>query len=164
MSQSTEMTKMTHSAIYEEANLLFIRFDAPIEEKANGQKKIGTGKRPAYSKITEQVKYPKGSGKFYSLLMGREFQPGRFVILLDFDNKAEGETRSGLELAELLDLDRRKAPKQTTPSGGLHYLFYASARQAKELPSSRTGITYEGQIQHGRQIHKSALQLRPQQD
>lgn len=144
MSQSTEMTKMTHSAIYEEANLLFIRFDAPIEEKANGQKKIGAGKRPAYSKITEQVKYPKGSGKFYSLLMGREFQPGRFVILLDFDNKAEGETRSGLELAELLDLDRRKAPKQTTPSGGLHYLFYASARQAKELPSSRTGITYEG--------------------
>ncbi len=45
---------MIHSDIYSTANLLFIRFDAPIEDKSHGHKKIG-GTRPAYSKITEQI-------------------------------------------------------------------------------------------------------------
>ena len=51
-------TKMTYSEIYNQANLLFIRFNATIEEKANGHKKIG-GNRPAFSKITEQIEYEK---------------------------------------------------------------------------------------------------------
>ena len=141
--ETTRTTKMTHGDIYSTANLLFIRFDAPIEEKPNGHKKIG-GTRPAFSKITEQNCYNKKAGKFYSLLMGREFQPNRFVVLLDFDNKVEGETRSGLDLAEVLNMDQFKAPKQTTPSGGLHYLFYVDGEQAKQLPSARTGLTFEG--------------------
>lgn len=141
---ATRTTKMTHSDIYKQANLLFIRFNASIEEKANGHKKIGGNTRPAFSKITEQIEYEKHDGRYYSLLMGREFAPNRFVVLLDFDNKVEGDSRSGLDLAEVLNMDQFKAPKQTTPSGGLHYLFYVDGEQAKQLPSSRTGLTFEG--------------------
>jgi hypothetical protein len=65
------------------------------------------------------------------------------VVLLDFDNKAEGETRNGMELAETLNLERFDAPKQKTPSGGLHYLFWVDEEQGKHV-KSRTGICYNG--------------------
>ena len=98
---------MTASALYEQEGLIYIRYNAPIEEKANGQKKIGGGgSRPAFSKITQQIQYERGAGKYYSLLMGREFQPGRFVILLDFDSKVEGESKNGLDLVENLNMDQ----------------------------------------------------------
>ena len=71
----------------------------------------------------KQIEYKADAGSYYSLLMGREYKPSRFVMLLDFDNKVEGETRSGVDLAEKLNMDQYNAPKQTTPSGGLHYLF-----------------------------------------
>ena len=32
---------------------------------------------------------------FYSLLMGREFKPDQYAILLDFENKVEGDTKNG---------------------------------------------------------------------
>jgi hypothetical protein len=132
----------TASQIYQEAGLIYIRYHAEIEDKPNGQKKIG-GSRPCFSRIEKQINYGSGDGRYYSLLMGREFQPGKFVILLDFDNKAEGETRNGMELAETLNLDRLNAPKQKTPSGGLHYLFWVDEEQGKNI-RSRTGICYNG--------------------
>ena len=132
----------TVSQIYQEAGLIYIRYHADIETKSNGQKKIG-GNRPCFSRIERQIKYGAGDGRYYSLLMGREFEPGKFVVLLDFDNKAEGETRNGMELAETLNLDRFNAPKQKTPSGGLHYLFWVDEEQGKHI-RSRTGVCYEG--------------------
>ncbi len=98
---------MTASALYDQEALIYIRYNAPIEEKANGQRKIGGSRssRPAFSKITQQIQYERGAGKYYSLLMGREFQPGRFVILLDFDNKVEGESKNGLDLVDKLNMD-----------------------------------------------------------
>ena len=88
---STITVKLSPAELYEQEHLMHIRFSAPTVEKANGQKKIGAGNRPAFQDLTEQPKYERGSGKYYSLLMGREYKPGRFVILLDFDNKVEGE-------------------------------------------------------------------------
>ena len=131
------------SDIYKEAGLMYIRYDAEIETKSNGQKKIG-GKRtgcPAFSKIEKQPENQKG--KYYSLLMGREFKPGQWAVLLDFDNKAEENSKSGLELMEKLKMDSYKAPKQSTPSGGFHYLFWVDAKQ-KEHIGSPTGIMYKG--------------------
>ena len=61
------------SQIYTEAGLIYIRYDAEIETKCNGQQKIG-GKRtgcPTFSKLEKQPEDQKG--KYYSLLMGREF-------------------------------------------------------------------------------------------
>ena len=132
----------TPKKIYGEAGLIYIRYNAEIEVKENGQKKI-KGTRPPFSKIQKQIEYKAGAGKFYSLLMGREIKPGRFVILLDFDNKVEGESRSGLDLAKKLKMDNYNAPKQTTPSKGLHYLFYVDREQAEHI-KSRTGLTYDG--------------------
>jgi hypothetical protein len=43
----------------------------PLRNKANGQKKI-KGKYPKFTQIEEQPTYGKGSGNYYSLLMGRE--------------------------------------------------------------------------------------------
>ncbi|MFM7984040.1 MAG: hypothetical protein ACKPKO_32415, partial [Candidatus Fonsibacter sp.] len=96
--------------IYGDANLIFIRYHAQIETKPNGHKKIG-GTRPAFSKIKEQINYGPNSGKYYSLLMGREFKPGRWSILLDFDNKSDDATHSGLDLAKKLNMDQYDAPQ-----------------------------------------------------
>ena len=41
-------------------------------------------------------------------------------------------------------MDSRSAPCQNTPSGGKHYLFYATSAQ-KEHIKSRTTITYQGE-------------------
>jgi hypothetical protein len=39
-------------------------------------------------------------------------------------------------------MDQYGAPKQFTPSGGLHYLFVVDTERAKSIPNARTGITY----------------------
>jgi hypothetical protein len=75
--------------------------------------------------------------------MGREIKPGRFVILLDFDNKADETSKTGLELINILKIDERGAPEQSTPSGGYHYLFYVEADQVDQI-TSKTGLIYNG--------------------
>ena len=60
-------SKMTYSQLYGQAGLTYIRFDAPVETKPTGQKKIGAGNRPACSKIVSQPAYGKGDGRYYSL-------------------------------------------------------------------------------------------------
>ena len=55
-------SKMTYSQLYGQAGLTYIRFDAPVETKPNGQKKIGAGNRPAFSKIVSQPTYGKATG------------------------------------------------------------------------------------------------------
>jgi len=72
--------------------------------------------------------------------MGREFRPGRWSILLDFDNKADEASHSGLDLIKQLNMDQYDAPKQKTPSGGFHYIFYVDAQQQDHI-TSRTTIT-----------------------
>ena len=75
--------------------------------------------------------------------MGREFRPGRWSILSDFDNKPDEASQSGLALINKLNMDQYDAPKQSTPSGWFHYIFYVDAQQ-KEHITSRTTITYQG--------------------
>ncbi|MFM7979766.1 MAG: hypothetical protein ACKPKO_10660, partial [Candidatus Fonsibacter sp.] len=67
--------------------------------------------------------------------MGREFKPGRWPILLDFDNKADETSQSGLVLDKKLNMDQYDALGQNTPSGGLHYIFYVDAQQKKHITS-----------------------------
>ena len=122
MANQSNTPKYSPSQIYGDAGLVYIVYHAQMETKPSGQKKIA-GSRPAFSKINKQIDYKSGSGGYYSLLMGREFKPGRWSILLDFDNKAEETTHSGLELVKKLSMDQYDAPKQKTPSGGLHYIF-----------------------------------------
>ena len=80
MANTTNTSRLTPSEIYGDANLIFIRYHAQIVTKSNGDKKVG-GSRPPLKGIQEQIKYGPGSGKYYSLLMGREFKPGRWSIL-----------------------------------------------------------------------------------
>ena len=64
-------------------------------------------------------------------------------MLLDLDNKEDETSKNGNDLIALLNLDDYDAPKQSTPSGGVHYLFYVDTKQ-KDLIGSKTGIMYEG--------------------
>ena len=80
MANQTNTSKLSPAKIYGDACLIYIRYHAHIETKPNGHKKIG-GSRPQFSKITKQIDYERGSGKYYSLLLGREFKPGRWSIL-----------------------------------------------------------------------------------
>jgi len=143
-SSNTTTSKLSPAKIYGDAGLIYIRYHAQIETKPNGHKNI-SGTRPAFSKIKEQIDYSSKSGDYYSLLMGREFKPGRWSILLDFDNKDDETSQSGLVLAKKLNMDQYDAPKQKTPSGGLHYIFYVDAQQ-KEHINSRTTITHQGVV------------------
>ena len=80
MLRTAEPRQMKVSQIYKESGLLYIRYDANIKHNSYGQKKIKFN-RPAFSKITNQIEYGKGSGRYYSLLMGREIKPGQYAIL-----------------------------------------------------------------------------------
>ena len=126
---SNVTSKLSPAQIYGDAGLIYIRYHAQIETKPNGQKNIG-GSRPAFSNITKKIDYASGSGDYDSLLMGREFKPGRWSSLLDFDNKAEETTHSGLELVNKLNMDQYDAPKQKTPPGG-------SITYSRSTPSKR---------------------------
>ena len=130
-------SKLSPAKIYGDAGLIYIRYHAQIETKPSGQKNIG-GSRPAFSNISKQIDYASGSGDYYSLLMGREFKPGRWSILLAFGNNAEETTHSGLELVKKLNMDQHDAPKQKSPSGGLHYIFYVDAQQKDQITACTT--------------------------
>ena len=54
--------------------------------------------------------------------MGREFKPDQNAMLLDFDKRVEGDTKSGLDLVDELDMDKYFAPKQLSPYDGLRYI------------------------------------------
>ena len=73
MTANTQTTKLTYGQMYEKNNLLYIRYDACIETRANGQKKIKGIDMPCYSKIRKQKQYKPSDGKYYSLLMGVEY-------------------------------------------------------------------------------------------
>ena len=132
---------------YEANNLLYIRYRATIIDKGEGKKKIGPGSRPKnFPQIVKQIKYNDTSGKYYSLLMGKEYQPNRFVLLIDIDNKEEKGTINGIEFMNLLNLDQYNAPKQSTPSGGFHFLFYVDEAQKKLIKSGGNTMQYEGKV------------------
>ena len=141
MSNQTPPTKSAQ--LYGDAGLIYIRARSKVETRANGQQKIKANPFPTHAAIKEQQTYNKGSGDYYALLMGREFRPGRFVLLLDFDNKEEEGSENGMKLLETLKMDSRGAPCQKTPSGGKHYLFYATAAQKEQINSKAT-VTYQG--------------------
>lgn len=128
---------------YSKNKLLYIRYNAEIIEKDNGTKKIG-GSRPAFSKITSQPKYTNGD--YYSLLTGREYQPDKYMLLLDIDNKTEEGTVNGIQLKKLLKLNSTNAPKQRTPSGGYHYLFYVDNEMKEHIPNALTTLKHEGVV------------------
>jgi len=141
-SSNTTTSKLSPDQIYGDAGLIYIRYHAKIETKPNGDKKIG-GSRPPFKGQQVQKKYGADSGDYYSLLMGHEFKPGRWSILLDFDRKSDETSQSGVVLKEKLNMDQYDAPKQKTPSKGLHYIFYVDDQQKKHI-NSRATITYQG--------------------
>ena len=92
-SSNTTSSKLSPAQIYGDANLIFIRYHAEIITKSNGDKKIG-GSRPPFKGQQEQKKYKSDSGDYYSLLMGHQFKPGRWSILLDFDKNPTTHPRA----------------------------------------------------------------------
>ena len=87
----TEPRRMTTSQIYKESGIMYIRYDGEIETQSNGQQKIG-GSRPAFNNMEKQVEYRRG--RIYSLLMGREFKPNQYAILLDLTTRRKGTVRA----------------------------------------------------------------------
>ena len=141
-----QSNKITHQQVYGDAGLIYIQAPAKYETKANGQKKIKGSPFPTHASITTQPKYGPNAGNYYTLKMGTEFEPGRWAILLDFDNKEEGGVRNGLDLVKKLDLNQYSAPKQLTPSKGCHCIFYLDAKQAEQMTrNSINNITYQGE-------------------
>ena len=125
--------KLSPAQTYGDAGLIYIRYHAKIVSKPNGQKKI-RGSLPAFSNIEEQINYKSGSGDYYYLLMGREFKPGQWSILLDFGNKADETSRNGRDLADKLNMDQYNAPKQNTlPGGSITYSTSIATKGAYQL-------------------------------
>ena len=97
----SKQTKQTAAQLYAEAGLIYIRAPAIIETKKDGiTKKIKGSPFPKHGGITKQPKYGPDAGDYYTLKMGTEFKPGRWAVLLDFDNKTEGTVRNGMEMVK----------------------------------------------------------------
>ena len=60
---SSTTSSLTPEQIYGDAGLIFIRYDAEIVTKSNGDKKIG-GARPPYKGQTEQKIYGPDAGDY----------------------------------------------------------------------------------------------------
>ena len=144
---SNQNNKQLYETIYGEAGLIYLRAPAKIETKDNGNTKEIVGSPfPKHAGVTKQPKYGPNAGDYYTLKMGTEFKPGRWAVLLDFDNKTEGTVRNGMEMVKTLNMDQYGAPKQLTPSKGCHYIFYLDDEQAKQMTSnSINNITYQGE-------------------
>ena len=97
---SNQNNKQLYETIYGEAGLIYLRAPATIEAKENGQMKIKGSPFPKHAGITKQPKYGPNSGDYYTLKMGTEFKPGRGAILLDFDNKPDGDVKNGMTLVK----------------------------------------------------------------
>ena len=85
---TAEPRRMPINQLYKRSGITYIRYNAKIEEKANGGNKIG-GTRPAFSKKKKQPTYKKNDGSYYYLLTGREHKPGKYAVFLDCDNVVE---------------------------------------------------------------------------
>ena len=124
-------------------------------------RRIWGGSRPAFSNITKHIYYASGSGDYYSLLMGREFKPGRWWVLLYCDNKADEASHSGLNLVKKLNMDhiRRSQTEDSLWWVPLHIL----RRRATEGPHHRVHDNNVSgrRIQHARQVEERSVQLRP---
>ena len=127
---SNQTSPNTPAKIYGDAGLIYLRAPAKIETKENGQKKIKANPFPKRIGVTKQPKYGPNAGEYYTLKMGTEFKTGRWAVLLDFDNKSEGNVKNGVELVKKLNMNQYDAPKQLTPSKGCHCIFYVDAKQA----------------------------------
>ena len=90
----SKQTKQTYETIYGDAGLIYLRAPAKIETKDNGQMKIKGSPFPKHAGVTKQPKYGPNAGEYYTLKMGTEFKPGRWAVLLDFDNKTEGDLKT----------------------------------------------------------------------
>ena len=130
---------------YKKSNLIYIQYEADIITKDDGKQKI-KGYYPAYSKITRQP--TENNKNYYSLLMGRQYELNKFLILLDLDNKENIETdatpatENGLKFIDLFKLDDFNTPTATTPNGGRHYLFFCDALQYPDVCNSQTTLKY----------------------
>ena len=123
-----------HSTLYNGAGLIHVKALSKVETPTNGQHKMKANPFPNHALIKEQPKYGPNSGDYYALLMGREFLPGRFVLLLDFDNKDDGAV-NGMQLIEKLNVDQYGAPCQKSPLGWktLPFLCRRSTKRANHI-------------------------------
>ena len=143
---SKQTKAITYKQLYSEAGLIYLQAPAIRGPNTSGQMKIKGNPFPRHIGLTEQPKYGPDAGDYYTLKMGTEFKPGRWAVLLDFDNKTEGTVRNGMEMVKTLNMDQYEAPKQLTPSKGCHYIFYLDAEQAEQMTSNSINtITYKGE-------------------
>jgi len=73
--------------------------------------------------------------------MGVEYQPNKFIILIDIDNKETDDIQNGNKLWDLWNVETNTI-KEVTPSNGFHYYFYVTKEQAEYLKCSKTTLTY----------------------
>ena len=74
---------------------------------------------------------------------GARIQAGSVCYLVDFGNNVESNAKNGFNFFDELDMDQYGAPKQHTPSSGLHYIFNVDGKHTKRI-GSKTCITHNG--------------------
>jgi hypothetical protein len=91
-----------------------------------------------------------------AMMMGHEYAPDRFIILIDVDNKnktinpiTKSFIYNGFDLwnkLKAIDPTIEDTPRETTPSKGLHAYYYITRDMMRFIPSSaQTIMKYENQ-------------------
>lgn len=113
-------------------------------DHANKKKRIYPPK--GYNEFTRHETYYDEGSYGIAIRTGKEYNKGRYLILIDIDNKEEGIVENGMRLWERWEGEDKmigETVKERTPSGGYHYYYYVDEEQRKYIGSSKTQIEYE---------------------
>jgi hypothetical protein len=126
----------------------FIVFSVGMRyDEANRRKEIRPPK--GYNLFTKRETYYDRTKRGVGVRTGTEYEKGRYLILIDVDNKETEEVRNGMELWKRLeerDGTINETPHEETPTKGRHYYYYVDEEQKKYLKSSQTTIRYGNEI------------------
>ena len=94
--------------------------------------KIIAGNTPTYSMRNKQVEKSLVVVVFIAYWWGVNSSPINMLSFKTLIIRLKLIPKK-LDLVEELDMDQHDAPKQHTPSSGLHYIFYVDGEQAKQI-------------------------------
>ena len=118
-----------------------LRYDA-----GNKRKEIRPPK--GYNLFTKRETYYDGRKSGIAIRMGTEIKKGRYIILIDVDNKETTVVKNGMELWRRwkeADETIEETPNEETPTKGRHYYYYVDEEQRRYLRSSGTTTRYKNE-------------------
>jgi len=124
----------------------FVVFSCDIKWDTEKQRKIPIMPKNWQNFTTKKTIFGKNSNSM-AMLMGVEYQSGKYLILIDIDNHpTTDEMTNGFELLKIWENECDgilNTPNEITTSGGAHYYYWVDKSQMEKLNGGVTGLFYK---------------------